>query len=101
MESRFIRLSISFVLVVALERFVGADDAPAQTNPFTGNAAALKEGREMYQGYCTGCHGARGHGGKCPDLTDEIWIHGGSDAEVFQTVSKGVSGTEMRNFNAG
>lgn len=55
----------------------------------------------MYQGYCTGCHGARGHGGKCPDLTDEIWIHGGSDAEVFHTVSKGVPGTEMRNFNVG
>src|SRR5262245_20962976 len=105
MASRSIRRSsdilLVVVLVVGLERIAVADDSPSQTNPFTGNAAALKEGAEMYGGYCTGCHGGRGHGGKCPDLTDDIWIHGGSDAEVFLTVSKGVAGTEMRNFNVG
>ncbi len=75
--------------------------AVAQTNPFAGKDEAIKDGGDMYRGYCTGCHGGLGHGGKCPDITDDIWVHGGADAEVFQTVSKGVRGTEMRNFDAG
>ncbi len=72
----------------------------AETNPFAGNAEAIKDGTELYRGLCSGCHGGGGHGGKCPDLTDDVWIHGGSDGEVFHTISKGVSGTEMKNFGS-
>jgi putative heme-binding domain-containing protein len=121
MASHFIRpssdllLVLVLVLVLVVVRATNAADntsgptpatagkpqASALTNPFTGQAEAVTEGREMYRGYCTGCHGGAGHGGKCPDLTDDIWVHGGSDAEIFHTISKGVSGTEMRNFEVG
>ncbi len=70
-------------------------------NPFQGKPEAIQEGQNMYRSYCSGCHGGSGHGGKCPDLTDDLWIHGGADEEVFLTINKGVSGTEMRNFEVG
>jgi putative heme-binding domain-containing protein len=105
MALRSTRRSTSFVLVlvlVVLERSASATDTNSiLSNPFAGNADAIKEGTDMYRGYCTGCHGGLGHGGKCPDITDDIWIHGGSDAEVFRTIGKGVPGTEMRNFDVG
>jgi cytochrome c oxidase cbb3-type subunit 3 len=104
MASRFTRpsrnLVVVLVVVLVLDR-ANAADPPAGANPFAGDAKAIAAGADMYRGYCSGCHGGRGRGGKCPDITDEIWVHGGSDAEVFRVVGKGVPGTEMRNFDVG
>jgi cytochrome c oxidase cbb3-type subunit 3 len=65
-------------------------------NPVNGNAAAIKEGASLFRANCSPCHGlnARG-GGRGPDLTAGRWIHGGSDEAIFQTISQGVTGTEM------
>jgi len=107
MASHSTRRSHNFVLVLVLvlvlenSRALAGDTPSVLTNSFTGNAEAIREGTDMYRGYCTGCHGGLGHGGKCPDITDDIWVHGGSDAEVFRTIAKGVPGTEMRNFDVG
>lgn len=75
--------------------------ASESANPFNGKPDAVKEGGELYRGMCSGCHGGAGRGGKCPDLTDDIWIHGGTDTDLFHTISKGAAGTEMRNFDGG
>lgn len=68
----------------------------ALTNPVAGNAAAVKEGASVFRANCSPCHGlnARG-GGRGPDLTSGRWVHGGSDAEIFRTISEGVPGTQM------
>jgi len=65
-------------------------------NPVTGDATAIREGSSLFRANCSPCHGldARG-GGRGPDLTVGRWIHGGSDAAIFQTISQGVPGTEM------
>ena len=44
--------------------------------------AAMAEGQAMFRGLCSGCHGGAGRGGKGPDLTDNRWIHGGTDADI-------------------
>lgn len=82
--------------------FVGAAAAAAlfaQTqvkNPVEGNPAAIREGASLFRANCSPCHGlnARG-GGRGPDLTSGRWVHGGSDAAIFQTINQGVPGTEM------
>ena len=68
----------------------------AVTNPVAGDAAAVKEGASLFRSNCSPCHGvhARG-GGRGPDLTSGRWRHGGTDAEIFRTISDGVPGTEM------
>lgn len=43
-------------------------------------------------GVCAGCHGADGRGNQmlgAPNLTDTIWLHGGSEAQVMHTVLYG------------
>jgi cytochrome c oxidase cbb3-type subunit 3 len=61
-------------------------------NPFAGNAAAIKEGEKIFDERCADCHGSDAMGGAGPDLTDDRWSYGGSDADVFATVSGGRKG---------
>ena len=65
--------------------------AEEMKNPFEGNAAAIKEGEKVYDRVCVDCH-LDGTGGSGPNLIDDTWLYGGSDAEVFETVSKGRPG---------
>ena len=59
--------------------------------------AALKRGKLIYTGSCGGyCH--NGGASDAPNLTDCNWLHGGSDQEVFDTISRGVDGTRMIGF---
>jgi alcohol dehydrogenase (cytochrome c) len=65
-------------------------------NPLAGKADAIAEGRTLFRSNCSYCHGLDARGGtRGPDLASGRWVHGDSDAAVFATISKGVSGTEM------
>ncbi len=52
----------------------------------------------MFRGLCSGCHGGAGRGGKGPDLTDNKWIHGGTDADITRTIQNGVPNTTMKKL---
>lgn len=65
-------------------------------NPLTGYRAAIAEGASLFRANCSPCHGLNAHGGgRGPDLTSGLWVHGGSDEAIFRTISQGVPGTEM------
>ena len=65
-------------------------------NPLAGNAGAIAEGASLFRANCSPRHGLGARGGaRGPDLTSGRWTHGGSDAEIFQTISSGVPGTQM------
>jgi len=65
-------------------------------NPVASDPAAIREGASLFRANCSPCHGlnAKG-GGRGPDLTSGRWTHGSSDAEIFRTISQGVTGTQM------
>jgi putative heme-binding domain-containing protein len=66
------------------------------SNPLQSDPAAIKEGSSLFRGNCSPCHGLNaGGGGRGPNLRSGLWIHGGSDAAIFRTISQGVAGTEM------
>ncbi len=66
------------------------------TNPLAGNPKAIEEGASQFRADCALCHGLHGNGGsRGPDLTRGVWNHGGSDAEIFRTITEGVPGTLM------
>ena len=80
----------------------GAPAAPpiAASNPFEGNAEAIQSGRGIYGARCSACHGNDARGVSGPDLTP-LWLSASaSDAVIFQTVQRGVPGTEMPGFAA-
>jgi cbb3-type cytochrome c oxidase subunit III len=74
---------------------ISADEKTAaktgMTCPYTGNPAAIAEGRKLFYKHCAECHGD-GTGGSGPDLTDNEWVCGGSDEQIFLTISKGRPG---------
>jgi cytochrome c oxidase cbb3-type subunit 3 len=50
----------------------------------------VKAGKAIFDANCVGCHGTDLRGGVGPDLTDAVWIHGGSYAEIRDTINNGV-----------
>ena len=58
-------------------------------------ADAAKRGEETFKTTCAACHGAEGKGNQAlgaPNLTDNVWLYGGSLATVTETISKGRQG---------
>lgn len=59
-------------------------------NPYGVQMGAVEEGRFLYvRMNCAYCHGFDGTGGMGPDLTDNQWRYGSSDADVFETIYRG------------
>jgi len=59
------------------------------------NTEAAGEGKEKFQQLCVACHGADGKGNPAmgaPNLTDNIWLYGGSQAAIMKSMSDGRSG---------
>jgi cytochrome c oxidase cbb3-type subunit 3 len=70
--------------------------AQAKKNPLAGNPQAIREGASQFRINCSLCHALDARGGsRGPDLTRGVWTHGGSDADIFRTITQGVSGTLM------
>ena len=57
-------------------------------------------GARLYQTHCSYCHGARGEGGRGPDLTTGQFRRGSSDPEIYFTIRNGIKGTEMPSVQA-
>jgi cytochrome c oxidase cbb3-type subunit 3 len=59
----------------------------------------LARGRALFAGTCGAyCHKMTNAPADAPFLFDCAWLHGGSDEQVFHTISHGVSGTRMVAF---
>lgn len=60
------------------------------SNPFRDNAEAVAAGQKTFQQFCVACHGPEGKGLIGPNLMDAEWLHGDTDAEIYQVVMEGV-----------
>jgi putative heme-binding domain-containing protein len=78
----------------AQEREPRSDTHPPGGNPHLKNEASIRTGMMQYRMRCGECHGLDAKGYRGPDLTVAI---GGAmnDERLFQTIRKGVPGTEM------
>lgn len=59
------------------------------------NAIVAQKGREIYNVNCVVCHGENGKGNKllgAPDMTDDIWLYGGSQKRIIESISRGRNG---------
>ena len=76
-----------------------AEEPADLKNPFDGDPAAIERGLEVYNERCSFCHGTRGHGAKGPCLTCGHFLYrGGSNAQLFATISGGIPGGQMGAF---
>ena len=92
-----VKVTLPAVLVVVLLVAVslGFAQQAEVKNPFTGDAQAIDQGQQLFRLACAGCHGLNAKGVRGPDLTTGQWSHGGTDAQLFQTIMRGIPGTEM------
>ena len=57
--------------------------------------ALAAQGQLVFQSNCVACHGPDGHGNTmigAPNLSDTIWLYGGSKATVIQSITEGRRG---------
>ena len=78
---------------------MGCGEPTSRADQLALDPAALKRGKAIFTGTCAGyCHGTSPGPRDAPYLFDCVWNHGGSDAEVFNTISEGVPDTRMVSF---
>jgi len=70
-----------------------------ESNPLAADPKAAEVGRGMFRIYCAPCHGIQANGGRGPDLSRGAFSAGDRDADLFRTISGGVSGTEMGSYS--
>ena len=81
----------------------GVKEVVAYTLSLSGRSvdSELAKAGEPRFAVCAGCHGADGRGNQAigaPNLTDTIWLHGGAERHVLDTVYYGRN-SRMPNFD--
>ncbi|HYM10765.1 MAG TPA: c-type cytochrome [Bryobacterales bacterium] len=70
--------------------------APPKKNPLGSSEQAVREGREIYNRSCTGCHGLNGAAGeRGPALAGGRDYVRSTDGSIFEAVQTGIPGTQM------
>src|SRR5687767_16040098 len=86
------------MLALASQAPKPSDTMPPGKNPHLGNADSIKGGLALYRVRCGDCHGLDARGYRGPDLT--AVLGGMPDERLFQTIRKGVPGSEMQPSTA-
>jgi cytochrome c oxidase cbb3-type subunit 3 len=83
-------------------KVIGNDDDIKDVAHFVRSLSGLasdslraQRGKVKFAAACAACHGADAKGNQTlhvPNLTDDIWLYGGSEAIIMQTIAKGRTG---------
>ena len=87
-----IRIRLTSALVVTSLSLA----AQTTSNPLASTASNIERGHHFFANNCGICHGFNAQGGdKGPSLSTGQFRHGSTDAELYNTITHGVSGTIM------
>jgi mono/diheme cytochrome c family protein len=105
-------IELALLVCFSVEATGPSPNISAQTklaNPIAATPASIAAGQTAYHIRCASCHGETGKGDgkagsrgmdpKPANLTDAVWKHGSSDAEIYAVVSDGVPNTGMVAFS--
>ncbi len=73
----------------------GAKDLANYVRSLSGlahDSARAQKGGEIFAQTCAACHGPDAHGNQAigaPNLTDDIWLYGSSEATIIETITDG------------
>jgi mono/diheme cytochrome c family protein len=78
-------------------------------NPPAATPKSVAAGEKLFRAHCRMCHGndAKGEGPQAPpgshppNLTDDTWKHGSTDADIFEVIRSGVGPKfDMKGFRS-
>lgn len=93
--TRLHQLLITVFLLSCCALFLFAQHGPGTKNPLEGKPEAIEAGKRIYDSMCAGCHGAKGDGGRGPAVNKGTFKRGHEDAQLFDVIKNGISGTAM------
>jgi mono/diheme cytochrome c family protein len=102
------------MMLVAHLAIGGVDATQSKSAPPAPNAPAatpktIAAGEKLFRAHCSRCHGstARGDGPEAPpgshppNLTDDTWLHGSTDADILNVIRNGVGPKfDMKGFRS-
>ncbi len=95
-------LHYHFIAHRSQTKALAAEMAAAKAKWPAGGAAAFvptpelaKAGEVVFKTNCVACHGEDLHGKIGPNLTDDVWIHGGRPEDIVRTITNGVQAKGM------
>ena len=90
---------INLLILLSLTALAGCSKkSPA--DEYLQDAAALKRGKSIFVGTCGAyCHSFSKGPRDAPYLFDCIWLHGGGDQDLFNSIANGVANTRMISFD--
>lgn len=92
------RVHLLPALLFAPLALTGQDHGSITSNPYSTPEDRIA-GMRSFSSACAACHGREGAGGSNgPSLTTGTFKHGGSDGDLFRTITKGVPDTPMAAF---
>ncbi len=72
----------------------------ASLQQYVEDPAMAAAGAQIFATNCASCHGAEGQGLIGPNLTDKYWIHGNTNVDIFNVITKGVLDKGMPPWEA-
>lgn len=88
------RAVLATAIAVALAALLSAGCGGGKAD----NAAQARAGATLFAANCASCHGPNGTGGTGPTLNAKELLGVASEAQLFNTVSAGISGTRMPSW---
>ena len=76
----------------------GVDEVTQYVLSLSGRAtidSLAESGKAKYQTFCVACHGPEGKGNQAlgaPDLSDDVWLYGGSITRIAESIAGGRNG---------
>lgn len=98
-----VRSALILALIALGSSFVAAQDREVRSerhpgaNPHLNNKESIRGGMSLYRRLCGECHGLDATGYRGPNLL--VYMAGASDEALFQTIRRGVPGSEMPASN--
>ncbi|MEC8357924.1 MAG: cytochrome c [Pseudomonadota bacterium] len=94
-----LRLTVYLIIAFIVVACGDSRDTGSPADALLADADAVSRGRSLFVGTCAGyCHKLTPERVDAVYLFDCEWKHGGSDREIFNTVTNGVPNTRMVGF---